>query len=468
MAANRICIGGGADAVRRHRAGRVPSRRLTARPTIGGATATPDEGARDVLRFIQWLTHRERLLRALNPLFGRFNPFLPAHRRDPHATWRALRETEPVYWHPVFRTWLLTRYDDALFVLRDRNFTTDRSAVPVMRWISRMSRNDPRLSAMIERNLLTMDGPDHLRLRSLVSKAFTPRRVERLRPRLEQVVDALLDDCAERGQIELVRDFAHPLPVIGIAELLGVPVSDRPLFAQWSAQLVQLLDPLQATGGVASIRRSTHEIFDYFGKLLAQRRSEPRDDLLSAMLAAEEDGQQLEELDLLALSSLLLVAGHETTSNLIGNAVLALLRHPDERKRLQDDPALITTAVDEFLRYDGPIQLTDRAVKSDCEIGGKTIRRNQMVAVVLAAANRDPEQFDDPDRLDLGRSDNRHLAFGQGNHFCLGSQLARLEGEIAIGGLLRRFPEFSGPLEPSAWRRSMIVRGPEAVALELG
>jgi cytochrome P450 len=176
-----------------------------------------------MLRIIQWLTHRERLLRSLNPLFGRFNPFLPAHRNNPHATWRALRESEPVYWHPVFRMWMLTRYEDVLFVLRDKNFTTDRSQVPLMRWISRMSRGDAQFSAIIERNLLTMDGPDHTRLRGLVSKAFTPRRVESLRPRLEQVVDGLLDDCAERDEMELVRDFAHPLPVIAIAELLGVP-----------------------------------------------------------------------------------------------------------------------------------------------------------------------------------------------------------------------------------------------------
>jgi pimeloyl-[acyl-carrier protein] synthase len=421
-----------------------------------------------VLGVIQKLTQREGLMRALNPLFGHFNPFLPAHRSDPHATWRALRESRPIYWHPVFRVWMLTRYEDALFVLRDRNFSTDRSAVPLMRWITRMTRGDERFTAMIERNLLMMDGPDHLRLRGLVSKAFTPRRVERLRPRLEAVVDELLEACAERDEVELVRDLAHPLPVIAIAELLGVPVRDRSLFADWSTQLVQLLDPLQATGGVASMRRATHEIFDYFGELLSQRRADPRDDLLSAMLAAEQDGERLEELDLLALSSLLLVAGHETTSNLIGNAVLALLRHPDERKRLQDDPALIGSAVDEFLRFDGPIQLTDRAVKQECEIGGQTIRQSQVVAVVLGAANRDPDQFEDPERLDLGRRDNRHLAFGQGNHFCLGSQLAKLEAEIAISSLLQRFPDFGGPQEPTGWRRSMIVRGPEALPLTLG
>jgi cytochrome P450 len=255
--------------------------------------------------------------------------------------------------------------------------------------------------------------------------------------------------------------------VIAIAELLGIPPADRRLFHAWSADLVQLLDPLQGNGGLGPPRRANHELFAYFKPLLAERRANPRDDLLSAMIAAETDGESLSELDLLALSTLLLVAGHETTANLIANAVIALLRHPDERKRLQDDPELITSAVDEFLRYDGPIQLTDRAVREDCEIGGRQIRKGQVVAVVLAAANRDPDRFSDPDRLDLGRSDNHHLAFGQGNHFCLGSQLAKLETEIAVGTLLRRFPDLSGDPEPPAWRRSMILRGPKALPLRL-
>jgi len=420
-----------------------------------------------MLRFFQWLTRHDRLMRWINPLFGRFNPFLATHRSDPHATWRALREAEPVYWHPLFRMLVLTRYDDVLRVLHDPNFTTDRSEVPIMRAATRMAGDDPRFGAMIARSLLTIDGVDHKRLRGLVSKAFTPRRVELLRPRLQQSVDELLDGCGERGEMELVRDLAHPLPVIAIAELLGVPTDDRHRFAAWSADLVQLLDPFQATGGMVTVRRATHELFDYFEGILESRRREPRDDLLSAMIAAEEGGERLDQLDLLTLSALILVAGHETTSNLIGNAVLALLRNPDERKRLADDPDLIGTAVDEFLRFDGPIQLTDRAAREDCEIHGRTVRKNQLVAVVLAAANRDPLRFTDPDRLDLGRADNPHLAFGHGNHFCLGSQLARLETELAVGSLMRRFPDWTGDPEPAEWRRSMIIRGPVSVPLRL-
>jgi hypothetical protein len=420
-----------------------------------------------MLRFLQWLTRRERLLAALRP-FGHFHPFLPEHRRDPQTTWRRLRAIDPVYRSRVFGTFLCTRYDDVLHVLRDPRFSADRSGIPVMRLVARLVRRDPDFAGLIERNLLTIDGADHRRLRGLVSKAFTPRRVERLRARLEATVEELLDRVAAAGEMEVVRDLAHPLPVIAIAELLGVPAEDRGRFRAWSARLVQLLDPFQGRGGARPMIEATHELFDYFRPLLAARRAEPRDDLLSAMIAAEQDGMRLDEVDLLALSSLLLVAGHETTSNLIANAVLLLLRFPDERKRLQDDLALLPGAVDECLRYESPIQLTDRAVLEDCELGGKRIRRHQMVAVVLAAANRDPAHFPDPDRFDVARRDNHHLAFGQGNHFCLGSQLARLEAEVALGALLRRFPGFAGAPDPPAWRRSLIVRGPEALPIALG
>jgi hypothetical protein len=420
-----------------------------------------------MLGTIQWMTRQQWLLRMLGPVFGQFHPLLARHRDDPHATWRRLRESDPVYRSKIFGAWICTRYDDVLHVLRDKNFTTDRSEVPAMRLFQRYARRDSTFAALIERNLLMIDGAKHRRLRGLVSKAFTPRRVEQLRPKLESVVDELLDRVAETDEIEIVRDLANPLPVIAISELLGIPPKDRELFGSWSNQLIQLLDPLQGRGGVAPLRRAAHGIFDYFRPLLADRREHPGDDLLSAMLAAEENGERLTEDDLLSLSILLLVAGHETTSNLIGNAVISLLRHPDERKRLQDDMGLLGSATDEFLRFESPIQLTDRCVIEDCELGGKTIRKGQMVVAVLQAANRDPEQFPDPDHFDVGRTENQQLAFGQGNHFCLGSQLAKLETEIAIAALLRRFPDFSGATDPPAWRRSMIIRGPEAVPLRL-
>jgi cytochrome P450 len=420
-----------------------------------------------MLRMLQWLLRKDAILRALSPAFGPFNPFLPAHRQDPHATWRRLRETDPVFYHRAFGAWLCTRHEDVLHVLRDDNFTTDRSEVPLVKWVSRMTRNDEDFSALMLRSLLTLDGAEHRRLRGLVSKAFTPRRVAQLKPNLEAMVEELLDRAGEAGEMEVVRDLAHPLPVNAIAELMGVPAEDREFFQSCATDLVQLLDPLQGRGGAKPMREAAHAMFDYFRPLLAARRESPEDDLLSAMIAAEEDGDTLNELDLLSLSALLLVAGHETTSNLIASAVVTLLRNPDERKRLQDDPELLKSAIDEFLRFESPIQLTDRAVRADCEIGGKKIRRGQLVAAVIGAANRDPERFPDPDRLDLGRTDNHHLAFGQGNHFCLGSQLAKLEAEVVIGALLRRFPDFEGSPDPPAWRRSMIIRGPVAVPIRL-
>jgi len=420
-----------------------------------------------MLRFIQWLLRRQLLLRALGPLFGRFNPFRPEHRRDPHTTWRALRENAPVYRSRMFGAFVYTRYADVLQILRDPRFTTDRSDTPGMKMVMRMTKNEPDFAGMLERNLLTLDGDEHRRLRRLVSMAFTPRRVEQMRPRLEATVEELLGRVAEDGEMEVVSDLAYPLPVIAIADLLGVPSDDHARFRGWVGRLVQLLDPFQGSGGAKPMIQATREIFDYFRGLLDARRADPKDDLLTAMLAAEQDGERIGPIDLLALSSLLLVAGHETTSNLIASSVHLLLRFPDERKRLQDDPGLMPSAVDEFLRYESPIQLTDRAVAEDCEIGGQKLRKGQMAVAVLAAANRDPERFPDPERFDVGRTDNHHLAFGQGNHFCLGSQLAKLETEVAIAALLRRFPDFSGEPDPPAWRRSMIVRGPESLRVNL-
>jgi len=420
-----------------------------------------------MLRLIQNVLAKEGFTSRLGPVLGPFNPFLASHRRDPHATWQRLREQSPVAWCRGFGAWLLTRYDDCDRVLRDGNFTTDRNQTALVRMIRYLGRNNADFLALLDGNLLMIDGADHRRLRGLVSQAFTPRRVAKLRPRVEAMVDELLDEAADEDEIDLVARIAHRVPVGVIGELLGVPLDDRDKFLHWSTGMIGLLDPLQGSGGAAPMMDAIRSLNDYFRPLLAERRAAPRDDLLSAMIAAEDEGQTLDEADLLALASLLLVAGHETTSNLIGNAVVALLQHPGERKRLTDDLALLPSAIDEFLRFDSPIILTDRAVIEECEIGGRRIKAGQLVMIGLAAANRDPARFEDPHRLDLGRADNRHLAFGHGNHFCLGSQLARLEAEVVLGALLRRFPDFEGPSEPPDWHRSMLLRGPVALPLRL-
>ena len=425
-----------------------------------------------MFKFLQWLIDQDWLLRRLGWLFGLYNPFLAEYTRSPYETFRKLRDNAPVYYSRLFGAWIATRYDDALFVLRDENFTTDRSNTIAFKAVAFLSRRDQDLTAMIERNLLMIDGEEHRKLRSLVGKAFTPRRVEALRQRIQGVVDELLEEMRERseqgGTIELMRDLARPLPIRVIMELLGLPREDRSKIANWSAELVQLLDPFQAEGGMAPMRAAIRELNQYLRPLIESRRSDPQGDLISAMLQAEENGTRIEEKDLLALVTLILVAGHETTTNLIGNVVIELLRNPGERKRLQDDPSLMPSAVEEFLRFCGPIMLTDRAAIKDCELGGKKIKAGQLVMVALAGANRDPDEFDAPEKFDVTRKDVRHLSLGQGNHFCMGAQLARLETEIVIGSLLRHFPEFEGPSDPEQYTRSTIIHGPLAVPLELG
>jgi len=418
-----------------------------------------------MLRFLQWLVAQEWLLRLLKPAFGPFDPFSRQFRRDPHPTWRKLREQYPMYSNRLLGAFLITRYDDCVKLLRDPNFTTDRSHTTLMKYVSKMIGDDPEFRDMVTRNLLMIDGDQHRMLRGLVSKAFTPRRIEQLRPRVQGIVDELLDEMEKSEDVELVRDLARPLPLRVIMELLGLPKRDTDRLLAWSAPLVQLVDPLQARGGFTHMRAAVMEMNAYLRPLLEERRAEPRDDLLSALMAVEQDGVTLQEPELLALVTLLLVAGHETTTNLVANGILALLRNPREHKRLRDEPELITSAVDEFLRWDGPIQVTDRAALEDCEVAGRHIRRGQLVMVSLGGANRDPARFADPDRLDLSRADNHHLAFGMGNHFCLGAQLAKLEAEIAIGSLVRRFPNFTGPTEPDAYRRSLMVRGPVSLPL---
>jgi cytochrome P450 len=420
-----------------------------------------------MVRLLQRLMSSPGWMRAFGFLFGRYNPWLPDHRRDPYRFYQRLREEAPIYRHPILRMWIVSRYDDAVEVLRDPRFSADRSQLALMKITRWLVRRDPDFLGLIDRNLLNLEGPDHSRVRSLVNKAFTPRRVAALRPRIEALVDELLESAAERGDLELVRDLAHPLPVIVIAELLGIPASDRERFRVWSEAIVQILDPLSGEGGLGPARRASRELAAYFRGMLEARRREPQDDLLSAMLGAEQDGNLLGEADLLALCALILAAGHETTANLIGNAVLALLRHPEERKRLQDDPGLIGSAIEEFLRYDSPVQLTERVVAEDFEFRGVSLRRGQLVWPLLGSANRDPERFPDPDRLDQNRADNRHLAFGHGAHFCLGAPLARLEAEIALGALLRCFPEFDGAPEAIRWKRSVVLRGPVALPLKI-
>ncbi len=316
-------------------------------------------------------------------------------------------------------------------------------------------------------SLLMTDPPSHTRIRTLVNKAFTPRRIELLRPRIQAVVDELLDPFPVGSDIDLVREFAEPLPITVIAELLGVPAGDRERFKSWSTVLGTLLDPVASEFGLKDLEASFSDMSDYFGSLFEQRRREPRDDLMSALVAVEESGDRLSAPELLSVCALILGAGHETTTNLLGNAVVALLRNPGERKRLTDDPSLIETAVEEFLRYDSPVQVTDRIARERGVIAGYQLDPGSAVILLLGAGNRDPQVFEDPDLLDLGRRDNRHLSFSQGVHYCLGAQLARAEAQIALTSLLARYPDFRGDRDPPSWRSSLVLRGPAALPLRL-
>jgi len=420
-----------------------------------------------MLRTLQRLAASDACMRALGLVAGPFHPWHPDVRKDPYPTWNRLRETAPLVRVRLLGAWATARYDDVERILRDPSFSTDRSGVPMVAAMRRATESAPDLRNLFDENLLMIDGPRHTRLRGLVGKAFTPRRVERLRERVAATVDELLDRVAAQGHMDVVRDLARPLPGIVIGELLGTPREDRDTLLRWSEDLVELLDPLSGREGIEPPRRATSAAALYFRGLLAERRAAPRDDLLSAMLAAEENGERLSEGELIALCTLILAAGHETTVNLIGSAVLLLLRHPDERKRLQDDLGLLPSAVEECLRFEPPVQLTDRAVVRRCEIGGVALAPGQIVAAVIAGANRDPARFPDPDRFDVARDGDRHLSFGLGSHFCLGAALARLETQLALGGLLRRFPDFTGSAEPTGWRRSAVLRGPAGVPIRL-
>ena len=363
-----------------------------------------------------------------------YNPFLPEVREDPYPQYQALREADPVHRSPFLNMWILTRYEDVSLVLRDQRFSADRT-----KWegFQALEGFQP------VRSLLSLDPPDHTRLRTLVTKAFTPRVVEQLRPQAQAIVDEALDRAASHREMELIEDLAYPLPVAVIAGMLGVPPDDWPRFREWSRVLVSSLDPvaLPDSDQITAVRAAEDALSEYLSGVVAERRREPQDDLISALIAVEERGDVLNERELLVMLNLLLVAGHETTVNLIGNGMLALLRNPEQLALLRRRPELLESAVEELLRFDSPVQLTGRIAVGACEVGGQEIGRGELVLTLLGAANRDPQQFPDPDRLDLTRSPNQHFSFGRGIHFCLGAPLARLEGRIAISSLVSRFAE---------------------------
>ena len=381
-----------------------------------------------------------------------FNPFLPEFIENPFPVYHRLRSEDPVHESPM-GFWVLTRYDDVAGMLRDARFGRKGFDTLLQARFG---------EAGFDLSMLFRDPPDHTRLRALVSKAFTPRVVEEMRGRIQEIVDALLDRAQDVGRMDVIADLAYPLPLIVICEMLGVPTENRDLFRRWSVDIARSLDAIALPTEPEVIERGTaarHALADYFRGLIAERRRRPKADLLSDLIAAEEEGDKLTEGELMATVLLLFVAGHETTVNLIGNGTLALLRHPVELRALRADPGLIGSAVEELLRYDGPVQRTGRMPNTDVALGGRTIPKGALVLGLIGAANRDPAHFPDPDRLDITRGDNRHLAFGWGIHFCLGAPLARLEAQIAILALVRRLPRLALATARLEWRRASTLRG---------
>ena len=392
-----------------------------------------------------------------------YNPFEPGFIEDPYPEYAKMRREDPIHRSPM-EFWVLFGYDDITRLLKDPTLSVeDRNATPtaldqmVMEILADRVESDRGARSMLSR-----DPPDHTRLRKLVTKAFTPRVIQNLRPRIQELVDEMLDAAHERGGMDVIHDFAFPLPFAVISEMLGVPVKDAEKLREWSGMIVRSLEPIVDPDTIRGIADASDKMFDHVSDLIAWKRKEPGEDLLSALIAAEEHGDVLSDEELVEQVVLLYIAGHETTVNLIGNGVLALLRTRDEMTRLRNDPTLTPGAIEEMLRFDSPVQMTRRITLTDVEIGGKTIEKGAFCALVLAAANRDPDHFGpDAEKLDIGREQaHQHLSFGGGAHYCLGAALARLEGEVAIGSLVNRFPEidFGGDL---AYNGRLNLRGLE-------
>lgn len=391
--------------------------------------------------------------------------FCPESRNNPHPIYRRMREAGRV--HRIVNPrldaplWLVTRYDDCQALLRDPRLTRDPGKLePAVRRRYFPLSDD---GSILDRHMLSADPPDHTRLRNLVQKAFSARMTEGLRERVQTIADELLDELAGRGRMDLVTDFAFPLPITVIGELLGVPREDRDRFRRWTKIVLSIsTQPESMREGQAVVK----EFEAYFHDIFAARRAAPREDLISRLVVAEEEGDQLSPTELMSMVFLLLVAGHETTVHLIGSGTVLLLSHPEQKRRLAENPELIGPAVEEMLRYEGPAEIsTPRWALEDVEIAGVRVPAGEGMVAGLLSADHDPRQFPEPDRFEIGRSPNRHLAFGLGMHFCLGAPLARLEAAVAISTLVQRLPRLALAVAPEeiAWSEVLLLRGPKAV-----
>jgi hypothetical protein len=393
----------------------------------------------------------------------------PDIRANPYPFYARLRTQAPVHWDEALGFWVLTRYADVAAAFNDPRFSR---AQGLMGGFKRLPEAEQKIAAPVyhtyARSMPYTDPPYHTRLRGLVNKAFTPRVVERLRPYIQKVADELLDAVAAKGRMEAIRDLAYPLPLIVIAEMLGLPVEDRQRFKKWSDDTFAILGVVRHSPELMhGAARSMAEMADYLTRLSQARRLQPKEDLLTALVAVVDEGERLTQDELIANVAILLAAGHETTANLIGNGALALLQHPEQLRRLREAPALAAAAVDEIMRFDNPVQIVYRSAAEDVVLGNQRIGQGQIVNMILGAANRDPERFSDPDRFDITRDEGKHVGFGLGIHFCIGAPLARLEGQIAFTTLLRRFPNLRLADQALEWQEHPTFRGVKSLPLAL-
>jgi cytochrome P450 len=397
-----------------------------------------------------------------------FNPFEPGFFDDPYRQYAALREHDPVHRSPL-EVWVLFRYDDIVCVLRDSSLSVQvDNATPTAR-MQMFAEQAPEERERGAHSILNVDPPDHTRLRRLVSKAFTPKMVHELRPRIQALVDDVLDSMAAHGEADVISDLAFPLPFTVISEMLGMPEGNRDEVRGWSHTLTKTLDPILSPEEVDAALVAANNMQAHIQDVLVWKRDHPADDLLTGLLAAEDEGDRLSEIELLDQVLLLYVAGHETTVNLIGNATLALLGHPDQLAQLRSDPELDGGAVEELLRYDSPVQFSRRITTADLDVDGTTIPAGTFTLTCLGSANRDEARWGPAaDELDITRPDaGQHMSFGNGIHHCLGSSLARTEAQVAIGTLVRLFPDLALAGEPERNGR-VVLRGLESLPVTLG
>jgi cytochrome P450 len=390
--------------------------------------------------------------------------FSPQFFADPHPTLRRLRAEDPVHWVPAMGIFLATRYDDVATVTRSERFTAERP-------LRRVQTVPPELAELIAEYdrflghwMNRADPPRHTRLRALVGNAFTPQRIDALRPFIREIVGEQVDAARDAGRMDVVRDLGYPVPIAVICQMLGVPPEDRGAFQGWTQAITRTAGATALTREVAERALwGVHGLSGYFHAILAERRRAPTDDLLSAMVRVDAAGNVLSDEELASTAALLLAAGHETTTHLIGNAIFTLLDNPEELRRLRADPTLVASAVEEVLRYESPVLTITRVALADTELSGQTIQAGQVVAAVLAAANRDAARFPDPDRMDIGRTDNRHFGLGVGLHYCLGAQLARVETQIVLEVILEKLPALALTGETLSWVPNLLMHGLSAL-----